>query len=201
MKPTDLLSSEHRVIEQVLDSLESLAKQCRSRGSLDEQVARDAIDFFRNFADRCHHAKEEAHLFPAMEAKGFPRNGGPTGVMMAEHEEGRACVRAMDEAVQAAGAGDTAAPIRFADLATRYIDLLRAHIGKEDHCLFAMANQAFSESDQQKILDVFTKVEAEEVGTGVHERYLKLADDLANRMGVTGSTAAATSHPKAFCGH
>lgn len=201
MKPTDILSDEHRVIEQVLDCLERLAGECRSKGSLDKQAAKEAIDFFRNFAERCHYGKEEAHLFPAMEARGFPRNGGPTGVMLDEHEQGRACIRGMDEAIEAAAAGDAVAQKRFVDHATHYVGLLREHIQKEDHCLFAMANQAFTEGDQQKLLDAFNKVEIEEIGTGTHEKYLKIANDLAERFGVAQSAAAAAGHHHACCEH
>ncbi len=35
------------------------------------------VDFIRNFADRCHHGKEEDNLFPAMEKRGIPRQAGP----------------------------------------------------------------------------------------------------------------------------
>ena len=65
MKPTDLLSNEHRVIEQVLDCLEKMVARSAEHQQLEEEPARQAVDFFRNFADRCHHGKEEAHLFPA----------------------------------------------------------------------------------------------------------------------------------------
>ena len=85
MKPTEILSAEHRVIEQVLNCLEKMAAQAEKTGTLDKVSATDAVNFFRTFADQCHHGKEEAHLFPAMEAKGFPRQGGPTGVMLHEH--------------------------------------------------------------------------------------------------------------------
>lgn len=89
MKPTDVLSNEHRVIEQVLDCLERMVEECRTSNSLEAQPARDAVRFFHTFADRCHHGKEEVHLFPAMEAKGFSRAEGPVGVMLREHEAGR----------------------------------------------------------------------------------------------------------------
>ena len=38
---------------------------------------RDAVDFVRNFADRCHHAKEEGNLCPRLEARGLPSQDGP----------------------------------------------------------------------------------------------------------------------------
>ena len=68
--------------------------------------------------------------------------------------------------------------------AREYIDLLRDHIRKEDHCLFAMANNAFTEQDQQTLLAAFENVEAKEIGPGVHDKYLKIADDLAKHYGV-----------------
>jgi hemerythrin-like domain-containing protein len=184
MKPTDILSDEHRVIEQVLACLERIAADCQAAGRLDGISAEQAVDFFRNFADRCHHGKEEAHLFPAMEAKGFPRDGGPTGVMLHEHDQGRAYVRGMAQAIVGAAAGQREAIARFVENARDYIALLAEHIQKEDHCLFAMADQAFTSDDQARLLDVFHRVEHEEMGAGAHEKYVTLADELAARWGV-----------------
>ena len=185
MKPTEILSGEHRIIEQVLDCLEKIAQSCATEGRLDKTSAEQALDFFRNFADRCHHGKEETHLFPAMEAKGFPRQGGPTGVMLHEHEQGRTHIRGMAEAIERAAAGESGAVTQFVTNAQGYVGLLREHIEKEDHCLFTMANQALTENDQQRLLAAFENVEHEHMGLGTHEKFLSLADELADRFGVT----------------
>jgi hemerythrin-like domain-containing protein len=200
MKPTEILSNEHRIIEQVLGCLEAIAHDAESAGRLDPQAASDAIAFLRNFADRCHHGKEETHLFPALEAKGFPRDGGPTGVMLHEHEQGRAHIRGMDENVAAAAAGDPAALGQFIDHAKGYVSLLREHIYKEDNILFRLADRALGESDQQALLAAFSRVEAEEMDQGTHEKFLKIARELAARYGVA---AALTSPPggQFHCGH
>ncbi len=198
MKPSDLLSNEHRVIEQVLNCLEKLADQATASGRIDAASAGEVIDFFRNFADRCHHGKEETHFFPAMEAKGFPRDGGPTGVMLYEHEQGRRLVSGMADAV--AAAEDLSAAARFAEHAHNYIDMLREHIQKEDHCLYSMANDAFTEDDQRRLLDAFAKTESEHMGTGVHERYIELANALAQRFGVPLAAPSGEGHPHC-CGH
>lgn len=200
MNPTDILKSEHRVIEQVLDCLEKIAAEARVRDRLEAESARDAIDFLRNFADRCHHAKEETHLFPAMEAKGFPRNGGPTGVMLYEHEQGREHVRGMDAAVNQASVGDSAAVDAFCRHAEGYIELLREHIAKEDHCLYGIANQAFSPADQARLLEQFERVETEHIGDGTHQRFLDLANRLADRYGIAKARPAADCHG-CGCGH
>ena len=201
MKATEILSGEHRIIEQVLDCLEMIASDAADRGRLDQTSAKEALDFFRNFADRCHHGKEETHLFSAMEAKGFPREGGPTGVMLYEHEQGRAHVRGMADAIVQAAAGNREAVALFATHAYGYIGLLREHIEKEDHCLFGMANRTLTEDDQQGLLAAFEHVEHEHVehehvGAGTHEKYLHLADELAERCGV----ARAGAGQKRACG-
>ena len=183
MKPTEILSDEHRVIEQVLACLEAIVRQAKSAGRLDGPSAQDAVAFFRNFADRCHHGKEEAHLFPALEAKGFPREGGPTGVMLDEHERGRAHVRGMDENIEAAAPGDAAALERFAGHAEGYLVLLREHIHKEDHILFQLADRAFSADDQQRLLAAFQKVEAEEVAPARTKSICKSLRNWPNAMG------------------
>ncbi len=134
-----------------------------------------------------------------MEAKGFPREGGPTGVMRYEHELGRARVSAMREAVAGAQAGDAAAVRRFAEHARAYIALLRNHIEKEDHCLFTMADQALDEADQNRLLDAFSRVESEHIGDGVHERYLRLADELTTRLQIP--TRQSSTSGGRCCGH
>jgi hemerythrin-like domain-containing protein len=161
-----------------------MADRYDTQGTLNLSDAQDAIAFFRTFTDECHHGKEEAHLFPALEAKGFPRTGGPTGVMLSEHTQGRAFVRGMSAALDAVAGGQADAAAKFVQNARGYIDLLRQHIHKEDHCLFTMVNQVFTDADQQRLREAFAHVESEHMGVGTHEKYLRLAHDLAERYGV-----------------
>jgi hemerythrin-like domain-containing protein len=199
MLPTDVLKSEHRVIEQVLDVLEKIAGRASYQGVFDTDSAAQAIDFLRNFADRCHHGKEEEQLFPTLEAKGFDRANGPTGVMCHEHEQGRLLIAGMADAVAAAPA-DKEAGERFSDYARAYVQMLRIHIHKEDHCLFSMADSALSAADQEDLMRRFEQVEVEDMGSGTHERYLQIANDLADRYGVK-KAAAATGEATWTCSH
>ena len=123
MKPTEILSSEHRVIEQVLDCLESMAQIARDRHSVDAAPARQAVRFLRTFADTCHHHKEEDRLFPMLYERGMPRGVGPVAVMLDEHETGRRLIREMAESIDAAVAGNAKAPALFSDQAFAYVHL------------------------------------------------------------------------------
>lgn len=178
MRPTEILSEEHRVIEVVLDCVEKMADALDRGEKLDAESAREAIDFLRVFADRCHHGKEEDQLFPLMEQRGYSPHEGPTAVMRMEHEQGRALIRRMEQAVEAAGEG-------FVEAARGYVDLLRAHIQKEDHCLFPMADQALTPEDRDTLLQRFEHVEQGDLGPEVHQRYLGVAESLRKRFGMT----------------
>lgn len=184
MQPTDILMDEHRVIEIMLSCLEKMAQSTRDEQRLNVEDARDTLEFFRHFADGCHHAKEEDRLFPAMEQRGVPREGGPLGVMVYEHELGRQYIRAMSDAVDSYSDGRSDALPHFRDNANAYIRMLREHIEKEDHCLFAMANNVLSEADQADLIQRFEQFEEEETGRGGHEKYLHTAQRLAEQYGV-----------------
>jgi len=84
---------EHELIVQVLASLQMLAETLNEGGPVSRPELADFGRFFAEFADRCHHGKEEDRLFRAMVASGFPPESGPIGVMLSEHEAGRQEVR------------------------------------------------------------------------------------------------------------
>jgi hemerythrin-like domain-containing protein len=174
-KPTEILSDEHRVIERVLDALQRLTA-VPVNPSLEQW--RKALEFFRHFADQCHHFKEEKVLFPALEEHGIPREGGPIGMMLAEHEEGRGHVRSMIDAMERVAQGNGAASTTLMDHARAYVTLLREHIQKEDDILFRMADEVIPEDEQRRILKDFENHEAEEMGAGAHEKYLGIAREL-----------------------
>ena len=185
MKPTEILLQEHRVIEVALSCLERLTDLALENGSLDTDPAENALEFIRGFADQCHHHKEEDRLFTAMVDKGLPRDGGPIAVMLAEHEQGRAFVRGMAENIEGAGNGDDASLRAFAENARGYVELLRGHIQKEDNILFPMANNLFSDDEQKALLAEFKSVEAELMKGKDTERFFRIIQSLAEKMGVS----------------
>ena len=200
MRTTDILMSEHRVIEQVLSCLDKMAEETFAKSTIDVASARDVVDFLRNFADSFHHMKEEDRLFPAMERHGMPPQAGPTAVMRHEHELGRAHVRKIDDAISAFEKGDAAAADRFAFEARGFIDLLREHIAKEDEILFPMADRMLPPATQDEVLRAFEHVQERAAADGTNAKYLALADSLASRWGVTKADADAAGHA-CSCSH
>lgn len=183
MNPTEILSSEHRVIEIVLDCLERLAEKARGSRRLDIDSADQAVRFLRTFADACHHQKEEQKLFKALEARGLPGHVGPISVMLGEHETGRALLRELDLAISAARAGEQDAAERFAARAGAYVELLRDHIAKEDQVLFPMAEGLLDAATKERLVADFEELERGHA-PGTHEEMERIASTLAQRFGV-----------------
>jgi hemerythrin-like domain-containing protein len=175
-----LLSDEHRVIERVLAVVQKLTSQ-PLENSLESW--RKALDFFSHFADQCHHFKEEQVLFPAMEEHGIPREGGPIGMMLTEHEEGRSLIKAMLSAIPLVEAKNEAAKEILVDKAKAYLRLLKDHIQKEDEILFRIADDVIPSDEQKALLRSFEEHEAKEIGEGVHEKYLKIVEELEGETG------------------
>ena len=187
MQATDILMSEHRVIERVIASLETAAARLEQGENVRPGFFLDAASFAKGFADGCHHKKEEGVLFPTLVANGLPQRSGPIAVMLAEHEQGRAYIRGLSEAatqLEAAGPSGSAPAARQAVVANAqgYARLLRAHIAKEDGVLFPMAEEVIPPAKQPAVVEGFERVEHEETGEGVHEKYLALADRLAQEV-------------------
>jgi hemerythrin-like domain-containing protein len=138
----------------------------------------NAALFIKNFADGCHHHKEEGVLFIAINESGVPTEGGPIGVMLAEHEHGRLFTREMKDAAQKREVGDLSAQAAVVQNALGYVALLRQHIHKENNILFPMADCLIPPDRQEKVAADFDHIEHEETGEGVHEKYLALAEVL-----------------------
>ena len=178
MEATDILMSEHRVIERVLIALEIATTHLEAGEAITPAFFIEAADFAKGFADGCHHMKEEGVLFPAMEAAGLSKQSGPLAVMLAEHEEGRRLVRGMRQAAERLQGGETAARQEVVVNGQGYVNLLRSHINKEDNILFPMADRIIPQEQHASLYEEFERIEHEETGEGVHEKYLGMAEQL-----------------------
>ncbi len=167
---TTILRKEHDAILQMLDVSEALAQRLAAGAPVEPERLTEMLEFFQTFADRCHHGKEEDLLFPLLERKGLMRAGGPVGVMLDEHEQGRALVRRMADAAQAYNDHDATAGRRYAEASRRYAALLRQHIDKENHILFMLADRLLTPEEQAGLAEAFERVEVDKLGAGTHER-------------------------------
>jgi hemerythrin-like domain-containing protein len=166
----DILMSEHRVMEKVLEVLEGEAKKAadsNTNAEVKERIS-ESLDFFETFMDKCHNMKEEKVLFPRLEQRGIPREGGPIGVMLLEHQKEREFLKAI------IGSLDKNQFESVLEHSRGFGELVKDHVWKEDNTLYPMGKKVLSEADSQKLVTGFDGIE-KDLSKGVHEKYHNLA--------------------------
>jgi hemerythrin-like domain-containing protein len=83
MAPLEELRQEHQIILKVLHRAMRLAAPDAAPDTVTQ-----IVDFLQHFADRCHHGKEEKHLFTLLAERGMSFQQGPLAVMMKREEMG-----------------------------------------------------------------------------------------------------------------
>lgn len=185
--PIHLLTHEHHYILKVVHGLSAIDQNLEAGRQPGIARLHGVVAFMREFADRCHHAKEEAILFPAMEGKGVPQDGCPLEGLLREHARGRERVGALAAAIDALERGDAAAPAALREAIAGIQQLYPNHIWKEDQMVFPMAERLFSAAE---LADLHARFEQAEVELGPeHERYVAFADEMAALLGADAGTA------------
>jgi hemerythrin-like domain-containing protein len=178
MRPTEQLKAEHEGIKLMLEILSIVCAKLKSDQELNQDHFAKMLEFLKVFVDKCHHGKEEDLLFPALEEAGIQKEGGPIGVMLMEHNQGRGYVKSMSEAFDKFKKGDRNASAKIVENGESYIVLLTQHIYKENNMLFPMADKVLSEAEQDELDEEFEKLEVERIGLGKHEEFHKLLHQL-----------------------
>ncbi len=179
-KAIDDLRHEHEAIISALRILDEMVGRLGGANPPSADDLRAFLAFLREFADRCHHGKEEGILFPALIAAGIPEEGGAVGVMRAEHREGRKLIKDMDAAL-----GSTVDTRAYAAAASAYTALLRSHIEKENSVLFPAAEQALGQQQLDAIYGRFEEHEEKVIGHGRHEELHALLRSLKQKYQVS----------------
>lgn len=178
VKATQQLKNEHEGVNLMLDILEEISRRLEKSEQVDPQHLAQILEFLQVFVDKCHHSKEEELLFPAMEEVGIPKERGPIGMMLLDHDQGRGYIKGLKEAIGRYEVGDEKSGAAIVENAQNYISLLRAHIDKENNILYMLADDLLPATKQDEMIKDFAKIE-ERIGSGKHEQFHKLLDDLA----------------------
>ncbi len=179
-KAIDELTHDHDAILSSLSILDAMVGRLGNAGAPSAEDLKGFIGFLKEFADKCHHGKEEGILFPALTGAGMPSQGGPVAVMLSEHVEGRAFIKEMEQAVSGAVSGAVEVGA-FTRAAQGYAALLRAHIAKENDVLFPMAERFLASPELEKIHGKFQQHEETVIGHGRHEELHRMLKELKQK--------------------
>ena len=153
MKPVGLLMIEHRVIERMIEVLDTELRRARESGEINAPLVRTGIDFIRQYADRTHHGKEEDILFRDLEDKDLKeKHRKIMSELVEEHRWGRRRVGELERALEDYQSGNAGAMEHIIAKLGALVDFYPDHIEKEDKHFFLEVIELFSEEEQSQML-------------------------------------------------
>jgi DUF438 domain-containing protein len=169
----DFLVAEHEMIERAMAVLRSNLEKIDEAIATPLQMQR-AIDFLLEFGDKVHNTKEEKFLFPLMEQKGLPVEGGPIGVMLMEHDAERNLLQRMMAELSNLAEAPTSVRQKFAAEGFEYLTIRAEHIWKENDILYAMGRKVFSDEDNTSLLSEFKNLDRQTYGDKARDHYAQM---------------------------
>lgn len=177
MLPIAPLMIEHRLIDKMPAVLAQEAMNARS-GRVDPERIDALVGFMRNYADRCHHGKEEDILFRELSTRPMPQElRGTMEALIKDHEISRQNVRSVAAANQRYRAGEAPALRDMAVALEALAGLYPRHIATEDRDFFIPCMELFSPEERRRMLAAFQEFDRRLV----HETYRAAVSGLLGR--------------------
>ena len=174
MEPIGPLMWEHRTIERAVKLLEKELEKIQKTGRNDHEFLNMMVDFFRIYADRTHHGKEEDILFKALNSKSLSSEHKKSmDELIDEHKKGRKLTSELKEWNESHGENSTEDIDKVTDALKGLVQLYPQHIEKEDKHFFFPVLNYFSKQEREKMLKQFYEFDRQLI----HEKYKKLIDE------------------------
>jgi len=169
------LMTEHRLIEKMLAVIQGLLELAPQTQAIAPDRIDAVVDFFRVYADRLHHGKEEDILFKYLQQKRLSAEDGRLmRELVEEHVVGRTTVKALAEANLRYHKGEQAQLAELTARLTTVVNLYPRHIGKEDKVFFPAVQGYLSKEEDQALIDQFWDFDRKMI----HEKYKAVIESL-----------------------
>jgi hemerythrin-like domain-containing protein len=155
MQAVKILAEEHEVILEMIDNLAAARDMLEKRNRPPKEFFEKAIVFARDFTDRFHHFKEEYLMFGLLAQKKEGAYDTEIGALRYEHESGRKFINHIEAALRGYAKDDEIATAQLLENLAAYVSILKRHIYSEDHVFFKMAEQEFSEIEDNMLMEQF----------------------------------------------
>jgi len=177
------LKSEHQLIVLGLAVMENICRCHDSGDELDPVSFEQLVNFFREFADQFHHAKEEDILFRAMEQDKVRDESDMIGSLTAEHTLGRVFLGSMTESIAEMRSNEDGAAADLVESARCYLTLLLHHICRENSTLCSLIEEQLTPERLTQLAEEFAQTERNDFPPDMREQSEKTVERLRARYG------------------
>lgn len=172
--PIGLLMREHRLIEEMVAGVRLELSREREQRSVSFPFLEVAIDFFRSYADRCHHGKEEGILFRDIAKKAVSSEQSQVmRELIQEHMYARQTVRELEAAKVAFAQGNAESLGEIQSALERLAEFYPQHIAKEDKQFFFPVMACFTPQEQEHMMQEFYDFDKQLI----HEKYQAVVEN------------------------
>lgn len=175
MKPIGPLMREHRLIERMTEIIRQTVSALEKGGNPDYEALTTMVDFFRIYADKTHHGKEEDIFFKELGEKELPLDlSNIMKELIEEHKHARIIVTGLLDASSKYRLGDSKSKERIIAALKELATMYPAHIEKEDKHFFYPVLEYLNDAEQQKMLSEFQEFDRKMI----HDKYEKVVERL-----------------------
>ncbi|MBM4270588.1 MAG: cation-binding protein [Deltaproteobacteria bacterium] len=176
MKPIGPLMWEHRLIEKMAGLFIREINRIKEENIVNTVFISAAVDFFRTYADRTHHGKEEDILFRDLQKKNLsPDHDRTMRELVEEHIFARKTVGRLLEANGKYLGGDKNSITDVISCLRELSELYPKHIEKEDKHFFFPILDYFTAEEQAAMLKEFWEFDK----NMIHEKYRKVVEEFS----------------------
>lgn len=160
MKITQPLIDEHIYILKGLAFLKQARDQIEKNQHPPKSFFQKSISFFRNYADKYHHYKEEFLMFGFLAQKKEGALDLEIGSLRHQHNIGRQSLTKLEKSLNGYEIENEIATTNLLKNLASFISILSRHIYMEDHLFFPMVEKELSIEEKKILLKQF-KIEEE----------------------------------------
>ncbi|MDI6896995.1 hemerythrin domain-containing protein [Methanocella conradii] len=181
MLPAGALMTEHRLIERMLSLMRVELDRIGAYGRADPDFIGSAASFIKEYADICHHGKEERVLFVRLSEK--PVSPGLKKMMddlMEEHVFIRNLTNDLARANESYIQGKPEATADIISSINSIVEFYPRHVEKEEEHFFLPAMDYFSDAERRDMLQTFHEFDSRLF----HDEYRMVVSSLEERWHV-----------------
>lgn len=174
--PVAELTAEHELIAAVVHAAATEAKTIQETGQVNLDRVQKMVAFFQNFADACHHLKEERYLFPRL--RQIDVDPAIIDQMLGQHQHGRLLLKETAALLIQPDGMTREHATSIAQRLAAYAKLMHEHIEGENTKLWPAASKHLGAEASRKLQQAFEVVETVELGEDFHHKYHALAEQI-----------------------
>lgn len=176
--PSERLRAEHQTILMVVAAAKKEIASIRDSDNVNTKQVGRMLDFFSNYIEKSHYAKEERFYFPAAVYHNMDQVAEIVRQLRLEHDYSRSILEELTYAFE----DDQYTTDFISERLEKYAEVIERIIAREDQVLFPKANTRIAGSEERALLKGFEKVEETELGSRSDQKYRKMAEEMKEAL-------------------